>query len=234
MKKHWFLLIVFCSLYTLTYGQGYSVGLVNGKVIESYNIRLKNPLFKRPFIQVDDSLELDLDGVDYFTTYQGDYVVRNITFGSRKTILNREINGAISLFYIITQSGGYYDPTFGWTQSRQRITYYFEKEKFVVQKLNFQNLFIAVQDNPRSLEKLIEAQKIKRTNGLMYAAGAGLVLAGIMEGYNSQSSTNQGGFKFSPFFVAGLVVLTIPQFRKGQVHEKFIDSILIYNHSQNN
>ena len=234
MKRHWYLFLLFFGFYSMAFGQGYSVGLVNGKVIESYNIRLKNPLFKRPFILVNDSLELELDGVDYYTNYQGDYVVRNITFGSRKTILNREINGPISLFYIITQTGGYYDPTFGYTRGRERITYYFEKEKFVVQRLNFENLFVAVQDNPQSLEKLMEAQKIKRTNGLMYAAGAGLLVAGIMEGYNSQGTTNQGTFKVSPFFIAGLVVITIPQFRKSQVHRKYIDAILIYNDSKIN
>jgi len=229
MKRFGLVLFLLVGGFNASYGQQYGVGLVNGKVIESYNIRLKNPLFKKPFVLVDDSLELDLDGVDYFTNHTGDYVVRNITLGSRKTILNRDINGSISLFYIITQTGGYYDPTFGYTRGREKITYYFEKERFVVQRLNFQNLYVAVQDQPKSLEKLMEAQKIKRTNGILYATGAGLLAAGILEQYNSQGSTNTSSIRFSPFILAGLIVFTIPQFRKGQIHKKFIDAILIYN-----
>ncbi|QDA59417.1 hypothetical protein [Hymenobacter jejuensis] len=223
----------------------YAVGLKNGQVYRAYDVIVKQPVFGRSYLLLDDGQRFDLDQVRYYEDETGFYVRTTLPKSKRETTLRRDRVGRISL-YSITRTqysnspygyspyggfgrfGGYgYGYPYGGYQTVK--TEYFSKDNGPIEDLSLRNLSVATSDLPASRALLDQARSYQRITTLSYVAAAGVVAAGIFSTFNSNES---GAARISPLVYAGLPLLIVPLVLQGKQQRNIKQAISLYNRAQ--
>ena len=208
--------------------------LRNGQVIESFNIIVKNPLFKKPFFLVDNTKEIEWFQVDKVNFKDGYFVARELPRGRNTALLNIEFEGPISVYYDIqiTRQDNYpgygygaygsYGPGF---YERKKVLY-FEKTKYNVQALTTRNLIPAVENHKPSFELAQKARKVELASRFTSIVGGAGLIYGLTQ---STINPNTGTVKISPWTWVGMGVISIPIFFKNKREDLVNQAILTYN-----
>ncbi len=226
MKALLIMLFVFASIF-IQAQSNYYVILRNGKVIENFDINIKRPLFKKPYVEIGSDQKYDLFQVDKLNFRHGYYAVRELSSGRNSDLLEVETEGTISIFYQIKISSNY-DPYMGYGMynSTARKVYYMEKERFLTQKLTVNNVSRAVQDHLPSLEFANKARNAGMITTAGYVAGLALTFTGLAQ---SKVDPNTGNIKFSPLVFVGLGVSIIPLISGSHKEKNLFRAIMTYN-----
>lgn len=164
---------------TLYSVQPYSVRLKDGSTVHSNNIQLVNSFTQGKYLRLDNSRQIPLSKVTDFNGQQGTFAVGNIdgefdvykleTEGPRISLYSQCLYETETVFASTTPGG----PQFPTTLTSQAKAFYFRKNDSDIQRLNYQNLKLAVGDDPASLREL----RLGRTDLFL---GIGLFTAGIV------------------------------------------------------
>ena len=156
----------------------YYVRLKDGSMVHANKIELVNSFTQGKYLRLDNSRQITLSNIRDFNGQQGTFAIGNIN--GEYDLYKLETEGPrISLYsqcyyetqtvFASTSPGG---PQFPTTLTSQAKAFYFRKNDSDIQRLNYQNLKIAVEDDPASLREL----RLAHTNLFL---GIGLLTAGI-------------------------------------------------------
>lgn len=233
IRKQFYLLLICCLAYTAPAlaqrTQPFFIKLHTGEVIRASKIQLKSPLFKSNYFLLDDSLSYSPAMVTSFQNNDG-YYARIEPGNHPDAFAKRILEGPrIEKFYTsrLTYEGYSYSPYgYGMPRTSRRRVYYFSKDDGPLYHYNYENLQMALSDNPSSMLLLQRYKREKIIDTGVTIVGAGLLALGII---NSER-TMEGDLKLSPMLYAGAGVLggqlVINLFRK----DKLMQAIQIYNY----
>lgn len=209
-------------------GPVYFVGLKSGKVLTAQSISLRERGFNSSYLILDGQEQILLDQVLYFQNQDGYFVYEPIEGARRSTLLRREFEGNISMYTVtrMVYSSNNISPydNFGRRgrgSYREKTEFYFRKGNGPIQRYNYRNLKVALSDNPESMAILQSIGRVRFTMYVMYGAGAGLTLWGLL------SFTRDGRLPVVTYI--GMALLLVPNFFGRNVDEKLEQALLIYN-----
>lgn len=216
-------------------GQQYQVGLQNGKLYSGSNIRWKTPFLGKEHLLINDSLKISMDQISFYEVQEGYYK----KFASPKTgyidFYKREVGGErINVFTVLVSTGSY-NPATGMYIFNQSKVYWYEKDRNALKKLSYKNLKYDLSDNQASMYILKKVNDLRIATGLVYALGAGLIIAGIADGMNqdvgtTSSTTRQSHSKGgATYFIGGAVCMVVPLVINIGKRKKIFQAIELYN-----
>ncbi|TGE17560.1 hypothetical protein [Hymenobacter elongatus] len=213
----------------------FAVGLKNGTVYKAYDVSVKQPLFGRSYLLLNDQRRIDMGEVGFYEDETGHYVRTVLPRSKRETTLRRDRAGRLSLYSAITTqyTGGGYSPYgyggryggFGAPMYRTVKTEYFSKDNGPVQDLNVRNLSIATADNAGSSALLMEGRKYQTYTTLSYVAAAGVLAAGLFATFGTQQSDRA----ISPLVYAGIPLAILPIVLGSKQQQNIKQAISLYN-----
>ncbi|WP_066830409.1 hypothetical protein [Rufibacter ruber] len=218
-------------------GQPYFIELHTGERVYARRLQYKSPVFKQNYFLLDDSLRYAPETVKYFQSPDGFFARLNA--GRRYSdFAQREQPGRVSTYFVYRTDYSSYSPGigvgmggmgmggYGYGYPTQRRVYYFSKDNGPLEPLTYKNLRVALSDNPGSIETLQQYKRGQNIRTGMYVVGAGLIIAGLQQQFNS--GRNSG---YSPLLFVGLGVSLLPQIIKLVKKDQLAHAIELYNYT---
>ncbi|TGE25713.1 hypothetical protein E5K00_11130 [Hymenobacter aquaticus] len=211
----------------------YLVGLKNGTVYKAYDVELKQPLFGRSHILLDDRQRVEMSEVSFYEDETGHYVRALLPKASKETTLRRDKVGRLSLYSITSSqyAGSGYSPYgyggryggYGGPVYRTVKTEYFSKDNGPIQNMSLRNLSVATADNAGSTALLMQARRYQTYSTLSYVAAAGTVAAGLFATLNPRNSG------VSPLVYASIPLGILPVIWGSRQQKSIRQAIALYN-----
>ncbi|MGB0862447.1 MAG: hypothetical protein ACPG19_06205 [Saprospiraceae bacterium] len=215
------------------------VYLIGGKIIEGEQVTFRDPLLKRPYINVDD-LEIRAKEVQFYQDEFGFHA--NVSsllgpFNLKTSFAPRIKAGKINLYELIriNHNPSSYDGTTGaWIPgSRTESTYHFYNKGFGnLKKATYSNLKTDLSNNPLALAELNKyKQKLLVTGGLYTGAGL-LAIFSVISFINANNMPipSKGISNTTVGLGIGTAVLSLAgYFTNKSKHKHLRNSITVYN-----
>ncbi|TGE23316.1 hypothetical protein [Hymenobacter metallicola] len=223
----------------------FAVGLKNGTLYKAYDVEVKQPVFGRTYLLLDDQRRVEMNEVSFYEDESGHYVRTILPKSSREVTLRRDRVGRLSLYSATSTqyAGNGYNPYgygpygyggrfggygYGGPVYRTVKTEYFSKDNGPIQDMSLRNLSLATADNAGSTALLLQARKYQRITTLSYVAAAGVTALGLF----STLTSSQSGPSISPLIYAAIPLAIVPIVLGGKQQQSIKQAISLYNRGQ--
>lgn len=218
---------------------GYYLGLHTGEIIKAKQLDYKTPAFGKKHFRLDgDKERYDFSQVKFYRNHTG-YHLKGDPVGSGPAFYKREFHGTRINTYSIERTTytagapGMYGAPMGGTFNTYTLDYY-TKDDGEMKKMKLANLKLDLKDNSASMVYLEKVSGINKVNGILYGAGAAMIIGGIIATANSAKKDESlppgdSSISISPFVFIGAVVVNIPWFTKGTKRKKMQEALMLYD-----
>ena len=226
-----FFLIAFVSAFSTCAQERYVVGLTNGQEVQASKVRLRTPAFSQPYIEADGE-RYAFHEVDYYKNENGFFQKLIPPRSREEEFFRREVDGPRINAYsrVVTQMTYGGGPGMAPTMQTQRLDYYV-KDDGPTQMMTFSNLKKDLADHAGSQQMLRSVKSLRMVTGLLYVAGAAMVISGISSDLKTvKDGPSSDGGGIPPMFIGGAVTLAIPWlvFRPMK-RKKMMQAVMVYN-----
>lgn len=196
------------------------VELSNGERIESDNILLKEPVFRKAHLLVNGTEIYDLDEVIAYQI-QGRYF-KKFTVGSlaKPAFFLRTSHGKIDAYSAASTTMMMNQTTGGMSTVSNRWDYY-SINHGPLQKVRYRFLKNDLKESPKAMEVIRKIRGLRTLTGIFYVAGAGLIISGVTDLPNAKG--------VPPTIIAGAVMYNVNFLLLNSKRNMLIEAIDAYN-----
>lgn len=239
MKTKFFkLLVIFLIAFVGAEAQNSYVTLEDGQQIVGKKVRYRSPAFSsESFIEVDGEQKFPINLVDHYVT-EGIYYKKALTeYSQTPTFFKREEEGKrISIYSKLVTT---YQPAMGpsgfgsgGTFANTQKSHLYSKGDGPIKTMKIGKLGPDIMDNQKAMVHLKKAKGLAGIQGVLYAVGAGLVIAGAADTLAKTDNKNPGSDNGGPggLWIAGAATMMITSFAfNGAKRKHMREAIHVYN-----
>lgn len=209
------------------------VGLKNAEVLYPSKLVRKAGFSKKPYLLLNDSIELKMNQVRYYQTHEDYFLVRSVD-GFIGQEMRRIEDGTIKVYTfraVDKSEPGHVSPLTGQSLGRSAARYYyFQKNKGALKPLTSANMEYALYGNEEALAQMKVIPRKKLTRMGMWVAGGVMTIVGLTQMTKKANEAGpEASIRPNGLFVVGLVTFTLPFFLRINKHEDMLKAVRIYN-----